>query len=149
MIGLMDLISVCILVIESHPMLREALCAAIADEPDLRVGLQAANGAEALPMLLDTHPDIVLLAMGNPGAEELETLKTLRQSLPDVPILVLTSNEVPGQEQAALEAGACAVLTKAATRSELISKLQELRRNVLMNPSQVNSKKEGTGSSQP
>jgi CheY-like chemotaxis protein len=64
--------------------------------------------------------------MGNPGCDELEAMTALRISLPEMPILALTSNEVPGQEQAALKAGACAVLTKTATRTELIGKLREV-----------------------
>jgi CheY-like chemotaxis protein len=39
-----------------------------------------------------------------------------------------------GQEQAALEAGASAVLTKAVSRFELISKLRELKAKIMMNP---------------
>ncbi|HMB21869.1 MAG TPA: response regulator transcription factor, partial [Anaerolineales bacterium] len=138
----MDIIPVSVLVIESHPLMREALCAAIVDEPDLKVGLQVADGAEALQMLKIVRPDIVVIALGNPGLHELKTLGMLHKSLPEAPILALTSNEVAGQEQAALESGACAVLTKATPRVELISKLQELRTMVIMNHSQVNSDKE-------
>ena len=56
----------------------------------------------------------------------METLTTLRMSLPDTPIFALISGEVKGQGQAVLEAGAQAVLTKAAPRDELIEKLKEL-----------------------
>jgi DNA-binding NarL/FixJ family response regulator len=126
MIGSVDIIPASVLVIENHPLMREALCAAIADEPDLKVGLQAANGVEALQMFTIILPDIILLALGNPGTAELETLKNLRQALPEVPILALTSNEVVGQEQAALEAGAHVVLTKASSRSEIIDALHEM-----------------------
>lgn len=115
-----------VLVIEKHPLMRQALCAAIADEPDLSVGMKAANGATALPMLRVIVPDMILLAVGNPGTAEMEALKILRKSLPNTPILALTSNEVVGQEQAALEAGSCAVLTKAVSRAELIKKLREI-----------------------
>jgi DNA-binding NarL/FixJ family response regulator len=133
MIGAMDIIPASILVIEKHPMMREALCAAISEEPDLRVGMLAGNGAAALQMLTTLLPDIVLLAMGNPGTDELKALKTLRQSLPGTPILALTSNEVPGQEGVALEAGACGVLTKAVSRLELIGKLREIMSDLNIN----------------
>jgi DNA-binding NarL/FixJ family response regulator len=125
-----------VLIIESHPLMREALCTAILAEPDLKVALQGVNGTEALEMmitvkpdvvLLAFKPDIILLALGNPGLDDLETLKVLRRSLPDTPILALTSNEVDGQEKAALEAGAHAVLTKSAPREELICALRTLR----------------------
>jgi len=131
----MDTTPISVLVIESHPMMREALRNAIAAEPGLSLAEPVFDGSEKLWMaiaaqpdtiLLAYKPDIVLLALGNPGLDDLETLIVLRKSLPDTPILVLTSNEVAGQEQAALEAGAQAVLTKAAPRAELIEKLREL-----------------------
>jgi len=149
MIGSVDIIPASVLIIESHPMMREALCAAIAEESDLKVGLQAANGTEALQMLTVTLPDIILLALGNPGLDELEALTLLRKSLPDRPILALTTNEIAGQEQAALEAGAYAVLTKAAPHSELISKLRELRTRGTRNYSEINLEKEANEKKSP
>jgi DNA-binding NarL/FixJ family response regulator len=123
-----DLIPACVLIIEKHPLMREALCAAISDEPDLRVEMKALNGREALEMLGVILPDIILFAMGNPGSEkeELETLKRIRETVPQTPILALTSSEVPEQEQSAWSTGAYTVLTKAVTRAELISKLREI-----------------------
>jgi DNA-binding NarL/FixJ family response regulator len=132
----MDTTPISVLVIESHPMMREALRNAITVEPGLTIAEPAVNGAETSQMmiaikpdaiLLAYKPDIILLALGNPGLDDMETLSVLRKSLPDTPILALTSNEVVGQEQAALNAGAQAVLTKAAPRNELIRKLRELQ----------------------
>jgi two-component system response regulator DesR len=88
--------------------------------------MKVATGMDAVNALRTILPDMVLFAVGDPGAEELEALKAMRQSLPEVPILALTSDEIPGQEQAALQVGAHAVLTKAATRLDLIDKLHEM-----------------------
>jgi DNA-binding NarL/FixJ family response regulator len=131
--------------------MREDLCNAIAEEPDLTIAEPAINGSEASQMviaikpdviLLAYRPDIILLTLGNPGLDDLETLTTLRKSLPDTPILALTSNEVPGQEQAALDCGAHGVLTKSAARSELISKLRDLRMGGFINDTDVNPERE-------
>ena len=124
-----------VLVIENHPMLRAALCNAILEEADLTVAEQAVKGEGTAQIvisikpdlfLLAHKPDVILLALGNSTSEDVEALSSLQKALPGTPILALTSNEVPGQEQAALEAGACVVLTKAASRAELICKLREL-----------------------
>jgi DNA-binding NarL/FixJ family response regulator len=139
----MESIPVSVLVIEHHPLMRAALCNAIAAEPDLTIAGTPASRAEAAQMAIATRPDIILLTLGNPGLEDLETLAVLRRSLPQTPVLALISNEVDGQEQAALDHGAQAVLTKAAPRAELICKLRELRTKGIMNHSQVNSYKEG------
>jgi DNA-binding NarL/FixJ family response regulator len=125
-----------VLIIESHPLMRTALCAAIMAEPDLVVAEQDFDSAKAaqvmIPIqpdaiLLTSIPDIILLAMGNHESDDLEALATLRNSLPDTPILALTSTEVPGQKQAAFDHGAHAVLTKASQRSEIIRALRALR----------------------
>ena len=138
MMGSMDVIPASVLVIETHPIMRTALCMAIAAEADLTVleqgtkstrGVQMVISLKSDDIFLTSRPDIILLAMGTPGLEELEALKALRNFLPETPILALISSEVPGQEQAALEAGAQAVLTKAAPRAELIRALQELSLN--------------------
>lgn len=140
-----------VLVIERHPIMREALCNAITAEPDLTVAEPTINSPEAAQMviaikpdtiLLAYKPDLVLLTLGDPGLDDLEVLITLRKSLTDIPILALTSNEVDEQEQAALMAGAQAVLTKTAPRTELINKLRELWVKEIMRHSEVNLEKE-------
>ena len=134
--------SASVLIIENHPLMREALCAAIALEPDLVILEPAAQSTllvlDIRPdrLFLADKPDLILLALGNPGLNEMQTLAVLRQSLPETPILALTSNEVPGQEQAALAAGAHAVLTKAVQRTHLVEKLRELRTNLQRNYSE-------------
>lgn len=141
----MNCIPATVLVIDNHPIMREALCSAIAGEADLQVADQAIRCPETLQMvllikpdaiLLTFKPDIILLSVGNPGANELEALGILQKSLPDTLILALTTNEVPGQEQVALACGAEAVLTKAAPRSELIRSLRELRTKVTIHYSE-------------
>jgi DNA-binding NarL/FixJ family response regulator len=131
-----------VLIIENHPIMREALCTAIASESDLVVVSPAASGPEALQMLAVLSPDVILFALGNNGKENgLETLKSLRKTMPVIPILALTTNEVTGQDQAALEAGANRVLTKAAPRAELIQALYEVWGQALKDHSEIRSKK--------
>jgi DNA-binding NarL/FixJ family response regulator len=116
-----------VLVIENHPLMREALCAAITEEPDLKVAGQVATGTEGMVLAASTQPDIILWALGSPRSLEMETFIALRKSLPDCVILVLTSGENEGQEQAAQYIGAQAVLSKTAPRSELMQTLRQLR----------------------
>ena len=126
-----------VLVIENHPMMREALRNAITAEPGLSLAEPVFDGSEKLWMaiavqpdtiLLAYKPDIILFSFEGSGSKEndLETLIVLRKSLPDTPFLALISGEVEGQEQVVLDAGVQAVLTKATPRDELIEKLKEL-----------------------
>jgi DNA-binding NarL/FixJ family response regulator len=149
MMGAMETTPAMVLVIESHPMMRAALCAAIAAEPDLQVvepGTKAATSFQVMissqqeVLFCASQPDAILLALGNPGWEEIQALKSLRNAYPDIPILALTSNEVPGQEQAALESGAHAVLTKAAPRTELLRTLRAIRADYLSTQNNLETK---------
>jgi DNA-binding NarL/FixJ family response regulator len=119
--------SVSVLIIEGHPLMRAALCSAIADEPDMTIAAIATNGTDVLQIAETLHPDIILFGIGNSGAEEMNMMKVLRERLATSSILAFTSNEVPGQEQAALTCGAQAVLTKAAPRQEILRALRKLQ----------------------
>ena len=115
-----------VVVIESHPLMRAALCAAIADEPDLTIAAISANGYDILTTVETLHPDIILFSMGATGTEDIVALKRLREKLPFASILALTSDESAGLEQTALESGARAILTKSATRNDLLVALRKL-----------------------
>jgi DNA-binding NarL/FixJ family response regulator len=130
--------TVSILVLEPHPLMRESLCIAIAAEPDLEVVLPSASDTDVFQLnlagqddalFLSRKPDIILLALGNPGREDLQALVELRNIWPETLVLALTSSEVPGQEQEALDYGAQAALTKAASRGELLQTLRSLKQD--------------------
>ena len=106
--------------------MREALFQAIAYESDLDVVGQLTNQVGALEMLSVTNPDVVMLALGNPGLAELDTLKNLCKAIPNIPILALTNDEAVGQDLAVLKCGAKAVLTIAAPRAEILRTLRNL-----------------------
>jgi DNA-binding NarL/FixJ family response regulator len=152
MMGYVETLPASVLVIENHPMMREALWNAIAEETDLKVIESRITAKESVTisimddvLFLPTKPDIILLTLGNPGQEELKVLKALCKCLPFTPIMALTSNEVEGQEEAALEAGARAVLTKAASRSEIIDALREIHRKNSIHYQEEISKQEVGG----
>ena len=123
--------TISVLIVERHPLMREALCAAIDEEPDLVVTGEAANIAEALQMAAAPTPDVILIAcgqdhIGDPGPEAVATLDALRKALPAARILALTSEEVTGEERDALNAVAHTVLTKATPRAELVHAIRRI-----------------------
>ena len=133
MMDTMDPTPASVLIIEKHPLMREALRNAIAEEPDMQVAEGDVNHSQLLMIpgledviLLPENSNMILLSLGNPGLKELDTLKALHRSRPELPILALTSSEVPGQEEAALATGAQAVVAKSASRSELIHSLRDM-----------------------
>lgn len=115
-----------VVVIESHPLMRAALCAALADEPDITIAAVAANGCDILAMVDILRPDVILFAMGNAGKRDLAALKSLHEKLPGASLLALMPEESTGLEQAVFESGARAILTKSATRNDMLEALRRL-----------------------
>lgn len=135
----MDLLPASVLIIERQPLMRMALCNAIAAEPDLKVAEVDINDSQILVipglddvLLVPNHLDLILFDLGSRGGKELYALATLKQFRPEVPILVLIDNEMDGQEQAARKAGAQVVVAKTASRTEIIQALREMRSNDLL-----------------
>lgn len=119
-----------ILVIEKHPLMRAAIVNALADEVDVTIGAIASKAEDTWQIVESLHPKIILFAIGNPGDEDLETMRELHERSPDSVFLALTTSEVPGQDQAALECGADAVLAKTAPRAELLHTLRVIKANM-------------------
>ena len=63
----MDATPLRIVIIESHPLMREALCAAIASEPGLKLVAETTNGSGSLSRVTTLHPDVILFSLGDPG----------------------------------------------------------------------------------
>ena len=88
-----------VLVIDDDPGVRDYLEALVSRQGyDV---LAAAGGEDALRTLEDTRPDLVTLDVVLPGMDGLETLKELKQRLPDVPVIMLSGH---GQARTIVEA---------------------------------------------
>lgn len=124
----MNTIPSTVLVIEAQPLMRDALYAAISREPDMKAIMQSGDVAKALQLMTVVIPDIVLLAFDDqPVHDNIGDLAMLRKAMPTLPILVLSGNESLEERQAVLVAGAQTLVTKSASRKEIIHALRELR----------------------
>lgn len=92
-----------ILVVDDEPKIAE-----IAGDYLRRAGhvvVTAADGARALHLARDRHPDLIVLDLGLPGMDELRVARTLRQES-DVAIIMLTARVEEHDRLAGLEVGA-------------------------------------------
>jgi DNA-binding NarL/FixJ family response regulator len=79
-----------LLVIDDHPVVRQGIRQILAEAPDIVVGADAVNGAEALEKGRQGNWGAVLLDLSLGETDGLEILKQLRQEQPTLPILVLS-----------------------------------------------------------
>jgi two-component system, NarL family, response regulator DesR len=146
----MNTTHISVLVIEKHPLLREALCAAIASENGQMEVLGMSDAFATIPLVTMRQPTLVLFAMEGELLDDVLTITTLRQSLPNTPILALVSDEAPGQAQAALVHGTQATISKLASRDDLLAALWRLLPKAIeIDPRQTRNPKEASGEDNP
>jgi two-component system KDP operon response regulator KdpE len=110
-----------VLVVEDDAPLRRALRTSLrARNLDVH---ESASGEDALVVAADRRPDIVLLDLGLPGIDGIETLTRLR-AFTDVPVIVLTARERAADKVAALDAGADDYVTKPFDTDELLARVR-------------------------
>ncbi|HEY2258526.1 MAG TPA: response regulator transcription factor [Solirubrobacteraceae bacterium] len=113
-----------ILIAEDQGMVRGALASLLELEPDLAVVAQVGRGDEVLDAAASQRPDVALLDIEMPGASGLEAAERLREQMPDVHVLILTTFGRPGYLRRAMEGGAAGFLLKDAPASELASAIR-------------------------
>lgn len=111
-----------IVVAEDHAMIRAGFAALIDAEPAMRVVGQAADGAQAVALTRQHHPDVVLMDVQMPGTNGLEATRQILQdaSLASTRVLVVTTFDVDEYVYEALQAGASGFLLKGMQPVELI-----------------------------
>jgi DNA-binding NarL/FixJ family response regulator len=113
-----------ILTVDDHPLLRDGIADLIADESDMLVAGEAANGREAIEQFRRLHPDVTLMDLQMPEMNGLDALTAIRAEFPDARIIVLTTYTGDVQIMRALKAGAFAYLLKSLLRKELLTTIR-------------------------
>lgn len=115
-----------ILVVDDHAIVREGLKQILAENPDMEVAGEAADGDQALAHVRSGRYDIVLLDIAMPGTSGLETLKRLKSEHADLPVLMLSMYPEEQFAVRTLRAGASGYLTKASAPEELVTAIRKV-----------------------
>lgn len=126
-----------ILIVDDHPLMREALQTALADETDMEFVGEASDGREALTAAQELQPDIILMDLLMPGMDGLEAVGRLFAENPQVRILVLTSLENEEKILAAIQAGALGYFPKSAPRAYLLEAIRKVADGIPYLPSGI------------
>jgi two-component system, NarL family, response regulator len=119
-----DAVTIRVLAVDDHPLLREGIAALIADEPDIALVGEAADGREAIEQFRRLRPDVTLMDLQMPNVNGIEATITIRAEFPDARIVVLTTYTGDVQVPLALKAGASGYLLKNGIRTELLSTIR-------------------------
>ncbi|HFQ94881.1 MAG TPA: response regulator transcription factor [Anaerolineae bacterium] len=111
---------------DDHALVREGVRALIGTEPEMTLVGEADNGADTIEQVLALKPDVILLDLQMPQKSGLEAITTIKETLPDARILVVTSFADDDNVFPAIKAGALGYLLKDSSPEELLHAIRDV-----------------------
>lgn len=109
-----------IMLIDDHKILRDALKTVLDREHDIVLAGEASDGTEALKLVRENRPDVVVMDVGMPNMGGIETTRALLAEHPGLRVLALSTYSDRRIVLQMLDAGACGYVVKSAGRDELL-----------------------------
>jgi DNA-binding NarL/FixJ family response regulator len=113
-----------ILAADDHPVFRAGLSSLVANERDMQIVGEAANGREAIAQYQELRPDVMLLDLQMPEINGIEVIEAIRERYPSARIIVLTTYAGDVLAQRALKAGAQGYVLKGMIRKDLLDTIR-------------------------
>jgi DNA-binding NarL/FixJ family response regulator len=110
---------------DDHQLILAGIRRALDEVEDLEVVGEAQTGAQVLPLIHQTNPDLVLLDLRLPDMNGLACLDAIRKRYPEVKVVVLSAFSDPEHIQAAFQRGATAYIVKSVNPIDLPSALRQ------------------------
>jgi len=117
-----------VLVTDDHAIVRDGICALLALTGDIEAVGVATNGKEALEMVRELTPDVVLMDIAMPIMGGVEATRRIRKEFPKVKVLALTQYDDKTYVFPVIEAGASGFISKTAASSELVAGIRSVHR---------------------
>jgi len=117
-----------VLLVDDHAIERQGVRSLLDAQPDIRVVAEAGDGLEALPLISQCHPDVVITETIMPRMNGLELTGQLLRRYPELKVLVLTRNDREDCVLRLVQAGAGGYLLKTVDRTDLLSALRAVVR---------------------
>lgn len=115
-----------ILVVDDHQLVRVGTSRLLADIEGLQVIGQAESGEQAIDMVKDLKPDVVLMDIQMPGIGGLEATRRCLRVDPDLKIIAVTVHEDEPYPSKLLGVGAVGYLTKNADVDEMVRSIKKV-----------------------
>ncbi len=113
-----------IMLVEDHVLVREGTREMLERQADLQVIAEAGDGEEAIRLISECHPDVILMDIEIPKINGIEATRQIKALNPGACILGLTAYDNDPYVFAMLEAGAAGYLLKDVSTSELIQAIR-------------------------
>jgi two-component system chemotaxis response regulator CheB len=103
---------VSVILVDDDQAFCEAFRAHLEDDPRVEVLGVAANGVEALALVVEHRPDVVSMDLEMPVMNGIEATKTIHEHYPGTHVVVVSGSDFKGNRNAVLSIGAAAVIPK-------------------------------------
>ncbi len=110
-----------VLIVEDDPMMQLGLEQALAEQPDITLVGQAEDGYLGVEAALRLKPDLVVMDIGLPRLDGIAATKQIKEALPEVRVVILTSHTTETEIIAALSSGADAYCIKGSSVDRLLA----------------------------
>ena len=108
-----------VLIIEDHPMFRMGLSLVLEKIGDIDLIGEAENGIEGVEKTRNLLPDVVLMDIGLPEIDGIEATKEIKETNPEINVLMFTSRDSEDDVFSAFEAGANGYIMKGASAEQI------------------------------
>jgi len=115
-----------VLLVDDHELIRTGIRRLLDDVKGISVTAEAESGEEALKIVRNRLPDVVLMDVTMPGIGGLETTRKLKQFSPDLPVIILTVHTDDPFPSSLLKAGATGYLHKGCKVDEIVEAIHEV-----------------------
>ncbi|MGA8489323.1 MAG: response regulator transcription factor [Terriglobales bacterium] len=119
-----------ILVVDDHPVVRHGLRTLIGGHPEWEIVDEAADGVEAVDKADRLKPDVVVLDITMPKMSGLEACRLIRKRAPASEILIVTQHDSPHMMREAMEAGARGYIVKSNASRDLLAAVEAVSQHL-------------------
>jgi CheY-like chemotaxis protein len=113
-----------VLLVDDHEVMREGLAALLAEQTDIEVVGQAANGREAVDLAHRLRPEVVIMDMAMPVMAGDEATRQIKLHLPDIRVIALSMFDEPEMAKRMRRAGVAAYLLKTGPSEDLLAAIR-------------------------
>ncbi len=109
-----------VLIADDHPIFRDGLRAMLGSDPDFELVGEATTGEEAVSMVAESQPDLVVMDVQMPDGDGIEATRGIIRDSPHVRVLIVTMFDDDGTVFRAMRAGARGYVLKGANYKEML-----------------------------
>jgi DNA-binding NarL/FixJ family response regulator len=115
-----------VLIVDDQSLMRMGFAMVLKAEPDIDVVGEAGDGAQAIALAAELHPDVVLMDVRMPGMDGIEATRRIVTSSPSTRVIVLTTFDLDEYAIGALRAGASGFLLKDVRPADLVAAIHSV-----------------------